>query len=409
VPAKTNSLNILLIEDNEHDRIAFKRAMKMGYVDCRITTCERAEEADTLLKSTGNVFDLVVLDFDLPGMNGMDFFKKMSRKKNLPPFVMLTGAGSEELVVRALQAGMYDYVVKDDQMGYLNLLPVVLNKSLQRCAHDRSRREAKAALKKAKDELEQKVRERTAELAMTIQALQNEIEERRQTEAALRRSQEQLRKLSRTILDAQENERKLVAQEIHDSISGSLAAVKFALEEKLDSMGQNPSPDVISLEKIVSQVDATIKECRRVSAHLRPSLLDELGLLPTLKWHCREFENLHPDLHIEQQLDAAEDDIPEKLKVVIYRVLQEALNNVAKHSGASRVRLLLEKQDRRIEFTIADNGSGFDPEKKIAESTITGGFGISGMRDRTLLCDGKFEITSEKGKGTKVHISLPYD
>jgi signal transduction histidine kinase len=218
-----------------------------------------------------------------------------------------------------------------------------------------------------------------------------------------------LRKLSRTILDSQENERKLVAQEIHDSISGSLAAVKFALEEKLDSMGQNPSPDVISLEKIASQVDATIKECRRVSAHLRPSLLDELGLLPTLKWHCREFENLHPDLHIEQQLDAAEDDIPEKLKVVIYRVLQEALNNVAKHSGASRVRLLLEKQGQRIEFSVADNGRGFDPEKKNAESTITGGFGISGMRDRTLLCDGKFEITSEKGEGTKVHISLACD
>ena len=383
--------------------------MKMGDVDCRIAFCERAEEADGLLKSTDGAFDLVVLDFDLPGMNGMDFFKKMKRKKNLPPFVMLTGAGSEKLVVQALQAGMYDYVVKDAQMGYLNLLPVVLNTALQRYAHDQTRREAKASLRKAKDELEQKVRERTAELAMTIRALENEIEEHRETEAELRRSQEQLRKLSRTILDSQENERKLVAQEIHDSISGSLAAIKFALEEKLDSMGQNPSPDVISLEKIVSQVDATIKECRRVSAHLRPSLLDELGLLPILNWHCREFENLHSGLHIEQQLDAAEDDIPEKLKVVIYRVLQEAMNNIVKHSGATRVSLLLEKQDQRIEFTVADNGRGFDPEKKFAESTITGGFGISGMRDRTLLCDGKFELTSEKGKGTKVHISLPCD
>jgi DNA-binding response OmpR family regulator len=150
--------------------------MKMGDVDCRIAFCERAEEADGLLKSTDGAFDLVVLDFDLPGMNGMDFFKKMKRKKNLPPFVMLTGAGSEKLVVQALQAGMYDYVVKDSQMGYLNLLPVVLNTALQRYAHDQTRREAKASLRKAKDELEQKVRERTAELAMTIRALENEIE-----------------------------------------------------------------------------------------------------------------------------------------------------------------------------------------------------------------------------------------
>ena len=409
MPAKTNPLNILLIEDNEHDRVAFRRAMKMGDVDCRIAFCERAEEADELLKSDYDALDLVVLDFDLPGMNGLDFFKKIKRKKNLPPFVMLTGAGSEKLVVQSLQAGMYDFIVKDAQMGYLNLLPVVLHTVLRRYDDDRARREAKEALGNAKNELEQKVRERTTELAMTIRALENEIEEHRETEAELRRSQNQLRKLSRTILDSQENERKLVAQEIHDSIIGSLAAIKFALEEKLDSMGQNPSPDVISLEKVVSQVNATIKECRRVSAHLRPSLLDELGLLPTLNWHCREFENLHPGLHIEQQLDAAEDDIPEKLKVVIYRVLQEAMNNIVKHSGATRVSLLLEKQDQRIEFTVADNGRGFDPEKKFAESTITGGFGISGMRDRTLLCDGKFELTSEKGKGTKVHISLPSD
>ena len=409
MPAKINPLNILLIEDNEHDRVAFRRAMKMGDVDCRIAFCERAEEADELLKSDYDAFDLVVLDFDLPGMNGLDFFKKIKRKKNLPPFVMLTGAGSEKLVVQSLQAGMYDYIVKDAQMGYLNLLPVVLHTVLRRYDDDRARREAKEALRNAKNELEQKVRERTAELAMTIRALENEIEEHRETEAELRRSQNQLRKLSRTILDSQENERKLVAQEIHDSISGSLAAIKFALEEKLDSMGQNPSPDVISLEKIVSQVNATIKECRRVSAHLRPFLLDELGLLPALNWHCREFENLHPGLHIEQQLDTAEDDIPEKLKVVIYRVLQEAMNNIAKHSGATRVSLLLEKQGQRIEFTVADNGRGFDPEKKFAESTTTGGFGLSGMRDRTLLCDGKFEITSEKGKGTKVHISLPCD
>lgn len=408
-PRKAKPSRILLIEANAHDRIAFERAMKMGGVDCHLTFCERAEEADNLLNSTADTFDLVVLDFDLPGMNGLDFFKKVRRQKNLPPFVMLTGGGSEKLIVEALQAGMYDYVIKDARMGYLNLLPVALNTALQRYAHDRARGKARADLKKAKVELEHKVRKRTAELAMTIQVLENEIEDHRQTEAALRRSQEQLRKLSHKILDAQENERKLVAQEIHDSIGGSLAAVKLALEEKLESMGQNPVPEGISLEKIISHVDETIKESRRVSAHLRPSLLDELGLLPTVSWFCREFENLHPGLQIEKQLDAAEDDIPEKLKVVIYRVLQEAMNNIAKHSGATRACVQLGKRGNRIEFTVADNGCGFDPEEKFAELTVAAGLGLSGMRDRTIFCDGKFEIASEKGKGTKVHISLPCD
>jgi len=257
------------------------------------------------------------------------------------------------------------------------------------------------------EELERKVSERTAELTLAVAALENEIEDRRQTEAALRKSQRQLRELSRQILDAQENERKLIAQEIHDSIGGSLAAIKFALEEKLESMGQNPSPEVISLEKIISQVDETIKESRRISAHLRPSLLDDLGLLPTVSWFCREFEQVHANIQIEQQLDVAEDEIPEMVKVIVYRVLQESMNNVAKHSGATRVRLQLAKTYNRIEFCVADNGCGFDSAEKFTSSTALTGYGLSGMRDRTVLGDGKFEIASEKGKGTKVHVSLP--
>jgi signal transduction histidine kinase len=272
---------------------------------------------------------------------------------------------------------------------------------------NREKTEALTVLKKEKDDLEHKVQKRTAELAMTIQALENEIQIHQQTEAALRQSEEQLRELPRKILDAQENERKLVAQEIHDSIGGSLAAIKFALEEKLESMGQNPTPQVISLEKIISQVDETIKESRRISSHLRPSLLDDLGLLATISWFCREFGKLYPDLLIEQELDVTEDQIPEILKVVVYRVLQEAMNNVAKHSDATQVRVHLRKIEDRIEFSVVDNGHGFDPDEKFAEKSVNGGLGLSGMRDRTMLCDGNFEIDSKKSKGTTVRISLP--
>jgi signal transduction histidine kinase len=269
--------------------------------------------------------------------------------------------------------------------------------------------EEKADLKRVKDKLEHKVQERTAELALTIQALQNEIEDHRQTEVALRQSREQLRDLSRKILDAQENERRLVAQEIHDSIGGSLAAIKFALEEKLDSMGKNPLPEVISLEKIISQVDETIKESRRISANLRPSLLDDLGLIATITWFCREFEKVYPDIQIDQQITVAEDEIPEMLKVVVYRVLQEALNNAAKHSEATRIRLKFGRHGNRIELSVADDGIGFDPEEKLTESKVVSGFGLPSMRDRTFLCEGRFEIISGKGKGTTVRISLPCD
>jgi len=408
MPEKVKPLHILLIEDNEHDRIAFQRAIKKECVGCDLTVCQRAEEAESLLKRDDHALDLVVLDYDLPGMNGLDFFKKMSRQQNLPPFVMLTGAGSEKLAVKSLQAGIHDYVVKDTGLGYLNLLPVVLDQAVRRHAIDQARQAAEAALKRAHAELELKVRERTAELALTVQALEIEIEEHRQTEVALRQSQDQLRRLSHKILEAQENERKLVAQEIHDSISGSLAAIKLALEEKAAAEEQKASSDVISLEKIITNVQEIIKESRRISAHLRPSLLDDLGLLAAISRLCREFEQLHPNLTIEQQLLIAENEIPEMLKVVVYRVLQEAMNNVAKHSDADRVRLALTARENSIVLTVADNGCGFDPaEKKSSESSAAGGFGLSGMMYRVQLCDGKFEISSEKGKGTTVHISLP--
>jgi PAS domain S-box-containing protein len=234
-----------------------------------------------------------------------------------------------------------------------------------------------------------------------------DITERKQAEEKVKQTGKQMRELSRKILDAQEDERKRVAQEIHDSIGGHLAAIKFALEEKLESMGQNPSSTGISLEKIIAYVDEAINESRRISVNLRPSLLDDLGLLATISWFCREFEKVHMDLLIEQQLEVQEDEIPEMSKVVIYRVLQEAMNNVAKHSDATRVRLHLAKNDNRIEFSVADNGRGFDPEEQFLESTAISGFGLMGMRDRTILCDGRFEIVSKKEEGTTVLISLP--
>ena len=406
-PKNAMPLRILLIQDNADDRVAFERALKKGNIDRSLSVCKRAEEAESRLTNANDTFDLVVTEFDLPGMSGLEFFMKVRRQKNLPPFVILTGSGSEKIAVKALQAGIYDYIIKDSQGEYLDLLPLVLLAAVQRFTHERLHQNTEDALLESKNKLEQIIQERTAELTITIQALENEIAEHRQTEIALRKSQVQLRELSRKILEAQENERKKVAQEIHDSIGGSLAAIKFALEEKLEYMGRNPQSNVISLEKIISYVDETIKETRRISAHLRPSLLDDIGLMASLSWFCREFQKLHPTMQLEQELKVAENIVPDNLKVVVYRVLQEALNNIGKHSEATHVRLQLVRQDNHIKLTVADNGCGFDPAEKLSDTTIASGFGLSGMRDRTMICDGKFEITSEPGKGTTVQISLP--
>ncbi len=171
----SSPIHILLVEDNEHDQTAFKRALGKSPTDFDITVCDKAEDAFDKLSVNQDSFDLIIVDFDLPGMTGLDFYRRQQHLKNQPPFVMLTGAGSENLAVEALQAGMYDYIIKDPGRGYLKLLPLKLVDVTQRKNERRARRQAQAQLKKAHDELEKRVAARTAELSLTIQALESEI------------------------------------------------------------------------------------------------------------------------------------------------------------------------------------------------------------------------------------------
>ena len=174
-------------------------------------------------------------------------------------------------------------------------------------------------------------------------------------------SEKRFQTLSAKLVEAQENERKRVAQELHDSIGSSLTAVKYALESKLDHM-KNPhsSPNGISLEQIISIVRDTIEETRRISANLRPSILDDVGILKTVDWICRKFQEVYPRIRIRKQIACKENDVPEPLKIVICRVLQEALNNASKHSGAKSIEISMKKTQGGLELKIKDDGRGFD-------------------------------------------------
>ena len=124
-----------------------------------------------------------------------------------------------------------------------------------------------------------------------------------------------------------------------------------------------------------------------------------------MEWYCRDFKANHPALSIESHVDLAEGDVPAPVKLVIYRVMQEALSNVVKHSQASRVTLRLMKEDHRVEFTVEDSGIGFDPEETIAKKSSWEGLGFLNIKGRTELSGGLFEVESAKGKGTTVRVS----
>jgi signal transduction histidine kinase len=145
----------------------------------------------------------------------------------------------------------------------------------------------------------------------------------------------------------------------------------------------------------------TIGEVRRIMADLRPSILDDLGILPAMNWFCREYQKNYSHLAIQKQIGISEEDVPDLLKIVIFRILQEAMNNIAKHSQASLVQLALQKAKQRLELTIQDNGRGYRPDETMK------GFGLSTMRERAELSGGTFSVQSTEGKGTIVRASWP--
>jgi signal transduction histidine kinase len=149
-------------------------------------------------------------------------------------------------------------------------------------------------------------------------------------------------------------------------------------------------------------VQDAVEEVRRISRNLRPSILDDLGILATISWFCREFEKIYPGIHIEKQIEVPEKDVPDSCKIVIYRVLQEALNNIAKHSQADLVRLSIKGLEGKIELTIADNGAGFDMENVLSGERSERGLGIASMKERAQLSGGSLSIESLRGTGTTV-------
>ncbi|MGD9041686.1 MAG: response regulator [Desulfobacteraceae bacterium] len=352
-------IRVLLVEDDEDDYVIVRDFLSeiegQEFELDWVSTYHGAME-----KAASNRHDICLMDYRLGERDGIQLTRDFQRHGFQAPIILLTGLGSHDVDTRAMREGAVDYLEKGD------LNPKLLERSI-RYAIDHAR-----------------------------------------TLAALRESERQLRVLSSKILEAQESERKIIAQELHDSIGASLTAIRYGLEEKLHRMGkESRPPEGISLEQLISIVRDTIDEAHRISSNLRPSALDDMGLLAAIRSICREFEEIHEGIKVGAQIDVREEDVQEPLKIVVYRVLQESLNNVLKHSGAEAVRVNLTKTEKFLELSISDDGHGFDAGDKLSSKGEMVGMGLLGMKERTELSNGTFEIASEKGKGTVVTAKWP--
>jgi len=212
--------------------------------------------------------------------------------------------------------------------------------------------------------------------------------------------------LSSQLVSAQENERKRVSYDLHDNVWQTLLAIRSEIE-RLFSGQEDWNALRTQSKKVTMAILDMVGKIRSMQGDLWPYVLDDIGILATIDWYCREFEKNHPGMTIERQDGLAENEIPSSAKIVIYRILQETLSNIAKYSRATHVTLRLLKKDRGMEFTVEDNGIGFDPEETIAKKGVWGGWGLLSIKARTELSGGNFSVESAKGKGTTIRASWP--
>ena len=231
------------------------------------------------------------------------------------------------------------------------------------------------------------------------------IIERKQAEQKLRESEQNLRYLASQLLTAQESERNRISRELHDEVQQALIILKM----KLSNIEKNLSPDQIGLRKdsrdLPEEIDGIIDNIRRLSRDLSPYALEDLGLSGALRHLVGEFGDLH-NIECSIVMDEIDNLFDRESQICIYRIFQESLTNIAKHSSANKIEVRSQTHDAYASFQVQDNGKGFDMTK-VARVARGGGLGLVAMDERVRMLGGSLEISSQEGQGTRVSFVVP--
>jgi PAS domain S-box-containing protein len=230
-----------------------------------------------------------------------------------------------------------------------------------------------------------------------------DVTAQKNAEDGLRCSERELSDLSEKLLLTQEAERKRIALELHDGIGQSLTAIKLSVETALQVRGEKTPQQNGCMKGVVDKLCDAIKEVRSISMGLRPSMLDDLGLVATIGWFCREFQAVYPSIRIKKRIELEGGEIPDGLQIVIFRILQEAFNNIGKHAGASTISVELERAGDTLKLLIEDDGRGIAPEA----FRVGKGLGLGSMKERAKLSSGSFTVDSTHGTGTAIRVVWP--
>ncbi len=225
-----------------------------------------------------------------------------------------------------------------------------------------------------------------------------------------KRAEEKVRHFPRRLIRRIEEDRKRIAQNLHDEFGGSLTALRFGLEDLKNSRPEGLEKKGRKFDDLMGLIEKLGENIREICSDLRPGILDHLGLIPTLEWYIKDLSNRIPGLQIDFQPIGFKKRLKPELEIVLYRIIQEGLTNVAKHSKAKHVTILLTFNYPQIIITIKDDGLGFDEQEDPSFlETKKQGIGLWGMRERVAFVGGTIHIRSSKGKGTMIRAELPVD
>lgn len=311
--------------------------------------------------------DLILLDVMMPGLDG---FEVCRRIKAMPtgatiPIIMVTALSDKRDLAHGFSAGANDFISK----------PINSIELLARARSMLLLRQQYKQLQGFNTRLEATVQARTA----------------------------QLQALSVKLLEAQETERRFLAHELHDEIGQALTAIKISLHrlERWTTSPQASEP----LEDCLALVDGTLQQVRNISLDLRPSMLDDLGLVPTLHWYINRHAK-RTGLRETLTCDAFPQRLPMTTETACFRIVQEALTNIARHAQAQMVSVTLRQANHTLHLTIQDDGIGFDQNLRRTTAKVTS-LGLLGMEERGTLIGGQLSIASTPGQGTRIALQVP--
>jgi len=374
---------ILTVDDNDALRYSLARTLKEG----GYTVKEASNGADALrLADEGP--DLITLDVHLPDMDGFEICRRLKgnpHTAHIPVLHISATFVDTEYRVRGLETGADGYLAepisRDELLATVGAL--LRLKQAERAArlHAAEAEKATKDLEIAHNELEQRVQQRTEELA---------------------RMTEEIRELTGKLLRLQDDERRRLARELHDSTGQMLVAMKLALDEmSAEAKGQKIESLVA---KTVALNEDMSRQLRTMSYLLHPPLLDEVGLPSALQWYADGFAD-RSGIKVELQISPQFGRLPDDMEIALFRVVQECLTNIHRHSGSATANIQLSRADDKVHVEIVDTGSGISPERVHANRVVPG-VGLMGIEERMRQFGGQVEIRSTDN-GTAVSASIP--